>query len=178
MLTASLLEGSLLGALPSPFLSSLGVSYEALRAGEVFRLITGTFLSQDAGMFLRQFIFAGLVTGYTESVRGTKCAAALFFGLDICGTLGLMAVIGWGASVVDRAAVRDVGMSIDGFGLIGVIVSRGVAGGSCSSRSSLRSSWNFTLHPMPWLMWVTRWHWYRDSLWHWPCQATAGAGRT
>lgn len=122
MLIANLLAGSLAGTLHARWLSALGVSYDALRSGETFRLVTGTFLSHDAGMFVRQFIFAGLVIGYTEIVRGTVLAASLFFVLDIFGTLVLMAVIGWGRPMVDLTAIGDVGMSIGGFGLIDVAV--------------------------------------------------------
>lgn len=122
MLIANLLAGSLDQDLPGEMLEDWGIGHDSLRTGEVFRLITGTFLSHDSDMFIRQFIFAATVIGYTEWTRGTARAVLLFFGLDIAGTLLLLACVGWGAAVVNVTAMNDVGMSIGGFGLIGVAI--------------------------------------------------------
>lgn len=122
MLIANLLAAGLGGDLPDTMLRAWGVGHDSLRTGEAFRLLTGTFLSHDAGMLMRQLIFAAVVIGYTEWVRGTTQTVVLFFGLDIVGTLLLLACVGMaqGIGIIDIAALNDVGMSIGGFGLIGL----------------------------------------------------------
>lgn len=123
MLTANLLATGLSQNLPEEILNDWGVGHDSLMSGQFFRLITGTFLSHDTGMLIRQFIFAAVVIGYTEGVRGTTQTALLFFVLDIVGTLLLLVGVGLGAGLIDITALNDVGMSIGGFGLIGVAIS-------------------------------------------------------
>lgn len=125
MLAANLLAAGLGQDLPSEMLRDWGIGHNSLMSGEIFRLITGTFLSHDAGMLVRQFIFTAVVIGYTEWLRGTTQTAVLFFGLDIVGTLLLLVCVGaaQGAGLIDITAMNDVGMSIGGFGLIGVALS-------------------------------------------------------
>lgn len=125
MLTANLFTAGLGQNLPSAALNDWGVGHASLFSGEVFRLLTGTFLSHDAGMLLRQFIFAAVIIGYTEWVRGTLQTVLLFFVLDIVGTLLLLVCVGiaQGTGLIDITAMNDVGMSIGGFGLIGVALS-------------------------------------------------------
>lgn len=122
MLTANLLAGGLGQDLPAEMLSNWGIGHNSLLSGQFFRLITGTFLSHDVGMLIRQFIFAAVVIGYTEWVRGTTQTVMLFFVLDIVGTLLLLLGVGLGAGLIDITALNDVGMSIGGFGLIGVAI--------------------------------------------------------
>lgn len=124
MLGANLLAGSLGQDLPGRILADWGIGYDSVMSGEAFRLITGTFLSHDPGMALRQFLFAATVIGYVEWNQGSLRAATLFFGLDIAATLLLLACIGSGAGVIDLTSTNDVGMSIGGFGLIGAIMAR------------------------------------------------------
>lgn len=123
MLIANLLAGSLAQDLPDNVLEDWGIGHDSLLSGQIFRLFTGIFLSHEPEMFIRQFIFAATVVGYTEWTRGTARAALLFFGIDFAGTLLLIACVGWGAGVIDLTATNDVGMSIGGFGLIGVAIS-------------------------------------------------------
>ncbi len=122
MLIASLLAEIPDRDLPGEILRDWGIGHDSLLSGQIFRLITGIFLSHDFDMFIRQFIFAAAVIGYTEWTRGTVRAALLFFGLDIAGTLLLLACVRWGAGLIDMTAMNDVGMSIGGFGLIGVTI--------------------------------------------------------
>lgn len=126
MLAANMLTTGFGQDLPNEALQDWGVGHDSFLSGEVFRLITGTFLSHDTGMLMRQFIFAAIVIGYTEWVRGTTQTALLFFGLDIIGTLLLLVFVGvaQGAGLIDLTAMNDVGMSIGGFGLIGLTLSR------------------------------------------------------
>lgn len=122
MVIVNLLAGSVGHGLPAPVLADWGIGHDSLLSGEISRLITGTFLSHDRDMFLRQLIFAATVIGYTEWVRGTGWAAALFFALDITGMLIILGCVALGAGVIDLTAMNDVGMSIGGFGLIGVAI--------------------------------------------------------
>lgn len=126
MLAANLLAVGLGQNLPHTMLRDWGIGHNSLLSGEVFRLLTGTFLSHDAGMLLRQFVFAAVVIGYTEWMRGSIQTALLFFGLDIVGTLLLLACVGLaqGTGLIDITAMNDVGMSIGGFGLIGLAITR------------------------------------------------------
>lgn len=124
MLVANLLASGLGQDLPAAMLKAWGVGHDSLLAGDAFRLITGTFLSHDTAMLIRQFFFAAIVIGYTEWLRGSTQTALLFFGLDIVGTLLLLVFVGLGAEVIDVTALNDVGMSIGGFGLIGVALTR------------------------------------------------------
>ncbi|MCB2111046.1 MAG: hypothetical protein H6895_13130 [Defluviimonas sp.] len=122
MLLANLAAGSAFDHLPAEVLETWGIGYDSFFSGNAFRIVTGTFLSHDPAMLLRQLVFAGAVIGHTEWRRGSARAAALFFGLDIAGTLALLALTGWSAGLVDLTAVNDVGMSVGGFGLIGVAI--------------------------------------------------------
>ncbi len=122
MLIANLFAGSLGHDLPDRVLTNWGIGRDAVLSGELFRLITGIFLSHDPDMLVRQLAFAAAAIGYTEWTRGTGCTALLFFGLDLAGTLALLACVGWGAGWVDLTSMNDVGMSIGGFGLIGVAI--------------------------------------------------------
>ncbi len=122
MLVANIATGSIGDDLPHEMLEAWGIGHDALISGDAFRLMTGTFLSHDPDMLLRQFVFAGAVIGYTEWRRGSLRAAALFFGLDLVGTLLLLASIGGSAGLGHLAALNDVGMSIGGFGLIGLAI--------------------------------------------------------
>lgn len=117
MALANLTAGSLAGDLPQDALAEWGISLADLERGELFRLITGTFLSHDQDMFVRQVAFAGAVIGWTEWQRGALRTGALFFFFDLTGTLVLLALIGRIAPLADAS---DVGMSIGGFGLIGL----------------------------------------------------------
>ena len=122
MLGANLAAGTLGHALPAQILADWGIGHDTLFSVEVFRLITGTFLSHDGDMFLRQFGFAAVVIGYTEWRLGAARAAAWFFGLDIATTLLLLGCVELSTALHDLAAVNDVGMSLGGFGLIGMTI--------------------------------------------------------
>ncbi|MCQ0093509.1 hypothetical protein FGD77_17955 [Roseovarius sp. M141] len=124
MLIANLLAGSLGRDLPDGSLADWGIGHDSVLSGEVFRLITSIFLSHDADMFGRQVVFAAAAIGYTEWTRASAVTALLFFGLDIAGTLILLACVGWAAGWVDLTSMNDVGMSIGGFGLIGVAIAQ------------------------------------------------------
>ncbi|MCB1369244.1 MAG: hypothetical protein KDK00_15860 [Rhodobacteraceae bacterium] len=122
MLIANFASGSIGGDLPHEILEAWGIGHDSLLSGEAFRLLTGIFLSHDADMLLRQLVFAGAVIGHTEWRRGSLRAAVLFFGLDLAGTLILLALIGGAAGLGHLAGANDVGMSIGGFGLIGLAI--------------------------------------------------------
>lgn len=122
MLVANIASGSTSNDLPHEILEAWGIGWDAVASGDVFRLVTGTFLAHDPDMFLRQIVFAATVIGYTEWQRGSLRTAALFFGLDLVGTLALLALVGWSAGLAQFAATNDVGMSIGGFGLIGLAI--------------------------------------------------------
>lgn len=125
MLIANLLAGSLWHKLPGDVLANWGIGHDAVFSGEVFRVFTGIFLSHDADMLARQLAFAAAVISCTEWTYGTGATALLFFGLDFAGSLILLACVGWAAGWVDLTAMNDVGMSIGGFGLIGVAIAEG-----------------------------------------------------
>jgi len=130
MVTANWLAGTFTGLLPPQALTQWGISHQSILNGEIFRLVTGTFLSHDFAMFLRQFCFAALVIGAFEWGDGTRRAITVFFTIDIVGTLlVLFAVLPFLADMPDfggRAALtmHDVGMSAGGFGLIGALVAK------------------------------------------------------
>lgn len=130
MVVSNLLAGTLDGILPSAALIKWGISHNDVRDGEVFRLVTGTFLSHDLGMFLRQILFATTVIGAYEWVSGCRRAAITFVSIDIVGTLLVLFVIvptfvTVHPSVdVQALAVHDVGMSAGGFGLLGALIAR------------------------------------------------------
>ena len=130
MVIANWLAGTLVGILPPQALTAWGISHQSILNGEVFRLLTGTFLSHDVGMFLRQVCFAIAVIGAYEWLEGTWRAVAAFFLIDIAGSLivlfgGLPLLAGLpdlgGAAVL---LTHDVGMSAGGFGLIGALIAK------------------------------------------------------
>lgn len=122
LLGANIASGSIGADLPDEVLEAWGIGHDALVSGEASRLVTGTFLSHDPDMLRRQLVFAGGVIGDTEWRRGGLRTAALFFGLDLVGTLGLLLLIRWSAGLAHLAGANDVGMSIGGFGLIGLAI--------------------------------------------------------
>lgn len=122
MLVANSAAGSIGGALPREMLAAWGIGRDALASGDAFRLLTGIFLSHDTGMLLRQLVFAAAVIGHAEWHHGSLRAAALFFGLDLVGTVLLLTLIGGSAGLAHLAADTDVGMSIGGFGLIALAI--------------------------------------------------------
>ena len=130
MVTANWLAGTFTGLLPPQALTQWGISHQSILNGEIFRLVTGTFLSHDFAMFLRQFCFAALVIGAFEWGDRTRRAITVFFTIDIVGTLlVLFVVLPFFADMPDydgRAALtmHDVGMSAGGFGLIGALVAK------------------------------------------------------
>lgn len=124
MVVANYLAGTLTGALPHNILTEWGIGHETIVNAEFYRLITGTFLSHDIDMFLRQMGFVALVVGYVEWVFGSLVTAGLFFAIDIVGTVILLGLLAWLRPFLPDTNVYDVGMSIGGFGLLGVVISR------------------------------------------------------
>ena len=128
MTVANGLAGTLDGALPANALTQWGISHRAVIDGDLARLVTGTFLSHDLGMFLRQFVFAAAVIGYFEWQTSTLRAVLTFFSIDMLGTLivlfGVVPVVASIPPLGHSAAQHtlDVGMSAGGFGLIGAIL--------------------------------------------------------
>ena len=129
MLLANAATGTLSGSLPLSALADWGISHQSILEGDLLRLVTGTFLSHDIAMFARQLAFAAIVIGYYEWRVGTWRAAAMFFAIDITGSLiVLFAVLPLAASLLLPQAGPsvfqdlDVGMSAGGFGLIGATV--------------------------------------------------------
>lgn len=125
MTLANWAAGTLEGALTPAALTQWGISHRAVLDGDVARLVTGTFLSHDSAMFVRQFIFAAAVIGYFEWHTSTSRAAVTFFSIDTIGTLiVLFGVVPLVASLPDLGhpaarSMLDVGMSAGGFGVIG-----------------------------------------------------------
>lgn len=125
MTLANWAAGTLQGALPPAALTQWGISHRAVMDGDVARLVTGTFLSHDSAMFVRQFLFVAAVIGYFEWHTSSVRAAVIFFSVDILGTLiVLFGVVPLVASLPElgHPAARstlDVGMSAGGFGVIG-----------------------------------------------------------
>jgi hypothetical protein len=130
MVLANWLVGTLTGALPSGALADWGISHHSVREGELFRLVTGTFLSHDLSMFMRQIVFAAVIVGAYEWLEGTWRALAMFVVVDILGTLlVLFVILPWlsGSPVnlgAEIFAAHDVGMSAGGFGLVGALIAR------------------------------------------------------
>lgn len=128
MICANALAGTLGGSLPEHALSGWGISHLSVLEGDLFRLFTGTFLSHDLAMALRQFVFAACVIGTFEWLQGSRRALAMFFSIDVVGTLVvLFAILPALVHVhpsfeTQELAVYDVGMSAGGFGLIGALV--------------------------------------------------------
>ncbi len=129
--------GTLDGVLPEHALVAWGVSGIGLDRGEIDRLATGTFLSHDLSMFLRQLVFAASVIGFFEHRFGTLRAITTFFVIDVFGTVAVLLLVAGplnGLYIgVDTNQLHDVGMSAGGFGLIGAIA------------ASLRGRWLWLL---------------------------------
>ncbi|EEB85470.1 hypothetical protein RGAI101_2623 [Roseobacter sp. GAI101] len=123
MVVANGLAGSFTGPLDPQILAKWGIGVDALRGFDISRFMTAIFLSHDPSMLARQFFFAAGVIGLTEWIWGSWRAAALFFGLDIVSAAALIAVIAFFPVLDPLAEVTDVGMSLGGFGLIGVLLS-------------------------------------------------------
>lgn len=128
MIGANWAAGTLSGRLPFRALTEWGMSHQRLVRGETFRLLTGTFLSHNLGMFLRQIVFAAVVIGIYEWQSGSVQAVLMFVTTNLAGTLivllGILPVL---AAYFPDAAPRplfslDVGMSAGGFGLLGAIL--------------------------------------------------------
>ena len=128
MVAANALAGTFAGVLPSDALADWGISHSAIRNGELFRLATGSFLSHDLGMFVRQFVFAAIVIGAYEWSQGSWRAVAMYCAIDVTGSVlvlfGVLPVLVWLPVPISEAALnmQDVGMSAGGFGLIGALV--------------------------------------------------------
>lgn len=122
MILANAAAGTLSGELPPDVLATWGIGQQSVWGGDLSRLVTGTFLSHDLDMLIRQFVFAAVVVGYTEWLWGSWRAALLFVGLDICATLLLLTAVWALPAMSDVAALNDVGMSMGGFGLIGLAI--------------------------------------------------------
>ena len=122
MVLANAAAGTFDGDLPDEMLEFWGIGQEAVWSGDFGRLLTGTFLSHDIEMFFRQVVFAALILGYTERVRGSVSTAAMFFALDIGSTLVLLTAVWLLPSLSDLSALNDIGMSMGGLGLVGLAV--------------------------------------------------------
>ncbi len=122
MLGANSLSGTFSGELDPAVLGARGIGVEVLQSGEVLRFLTAIFLSHDLPMLLRQLVFAALVIGAAEWLWGTWRTAVLFFGLDLASTVILLTFVMLTPGLGHLAGVTDVGMSMGGFGLIGVLV--------------------------------------------------------
>ncbi len=128
MILANLLAGTLSEVGPESSVSDWGISHLSVREGDLFRLVSGTFLSHDFSMFVRQVAFAAVVIGMYEWTQGTWRALAMHLSIDIVGTLLVLFAILPGLVMLHPAidtqalAVFDVGMSAGGFGLIGALV--------------------------------------------------------
>lgn len=122
MILANAFAGTLSSELPPDTLATWGVGQQSVWSGDLSRLVTGTFLSHDLDMLIRQFVFAAVVIGYTEWIWGIWRAALLFVALDVCATLLLLTSVWALPSLEDVAALNDVGMSMGGFGLIGLAI--------------------------------------------------------
>ena len=122
MLIANGLAGTFSGQIDAHVLAARGISVEGLRNGEALRFLSATFLSHDLPMLLRQVAFAAGVIGLAEWLWGSWRTAGLFFGIDIMSSLILLAAVALIPGLDGLAGVTDVGMSLGGFGLIGVLV--------------------------------------------------------
>lgn len=125
MLAANLYLGVPGGELSGSDLADFGVNLTSLAQGEWLRLFTGSFISHDADMLVRQLLLAAVAIGSFEWRYGPLRAAAMFFFLDVLGTLLLMFGVVMLIELLDVNGLSglsdsyDVGMSAGGFGLIG-----------------------------------------------------------
>ena len=124
MLVANALAGTMSGPLEPHILAAWGVGVDAVRDGDVARFFTAIFLSHGPAMLMRQLLFAATVIGAVEWMWGSYCAAGLFFGIDLAASATLLAVIALVPALCAFQSVNDVGMSMGGFGLIGVLIAR------------------------------------------------------
>ena len=128
MVVANAASGTVSGRLDPEVLGARGIGLDAIRDGDPTRFVTAIFLSHDLPMLLRQLPFAALVIGRAEWLWGSTRAAGLFFGIDLAAGGILLAAIALIPALAPLAATTDVGMSLGGFGLIGVLVARGRRG--------------------------------------------------
>jgi len=125
MLAANLHLGVPGGELANSDLEKFGVSLASLKDGDWIRLLTGSFLSHDVDMLIRQLLLAAFAIGWFEWRHGPLRTAAMFFFLDVLGTLLLMFGILLVLEFLELEGFTglhstfDVGMSTGGFGLIG-----------------------------------------------------------
>ena len=129
MLVANGLAGTFSGQIDPVVLDARGIGVDVAQDGNIFRLVTATFLSHDLPMLLRQIVFAGAVIGAAEWLWGSWRTAGLFFGIDFAATAILLAVIALVPGLSALTGVTDVGMSLGGFGLIGSLVTTRQNGG-------------------------------------------------
>ena len=122
MLVANGLAGTFSGHIDPDVLAARGIGLNAIRGGDLLRFVTAIFLSHDLPMLLRQLCFAAIVIGAAEWLWGGWRAAGLFFGMDVVATGTLLAAVALIPGLGALAGVTDVGMSMGGFGLIGVFV--------------------------------------------------------
>jgi|GEM_PF-1034359 hypothetical protein len=122
MLVANALAGTFSGQIDPDALATWGISVDAIRGGDPLRFATAIFLSHDLPMLLRQLLFAAIVIGAAEWLWGSWRTAGLFFGIDITATVILLATVALIPGLAALKGVTDVGMSMGGFGLIGVLV--------------------------------------------------------
>lgn len=122
MIVANALAGTTSGALSDEILQAWGVGQRAVWSGDLTRLLSGTFLSHDPDMLIRQILFAAVAIGYTEWRWGSLRALALFLALDIGATLALLSLVAALPALDTLGGLNDVGMSMGGFGLIGLAI--------------------------------------------------------
>ncbi|WP_210275309.1 hypothetical protein [Martelella soudanensis] len=123
MLVANAFAGTFSGQLPETALAAWGIGKDAVWSGDVWRFVTATFLSHDRGMLVRQFFFAAAILGYTEWKRGSASTFLLFFSLDLAASCLLLLGVALWPDTAGLSAANDVGMSLGGFGLIGLAAS-------------------------------------------------------
>lgn len=126
MVAANIAAGVVDGELEPKTLNALGFGLRALSNLELWRFVTAIFLSHDAGMFVRQLVFATLVIAACEWREGTTRTTIFFVVTDVSASL-LTAGALWivlsmsGTEGTPMLASLDVGMSGGGFGLLGVL---------------------------------------------------------
>lgn len=123
MLVANALAGTFSGKIDPHALAAWGIGVDAIGSGNLLRFLTALFLSHDLPMLLRQLAFAAGVIGLAEWRWGRWRTAGLFFGLDFVTSVILIAAVALIPGLGGWAATTDVGMSMGGFGLIGVLMS-------------------------------------------------------
>ena len=130
MLAANILAGSFFNELPEQTLQIWGVSHHTLSKGDLLRLFTACFLSDDIGMFVRQFIFASATIGFVELKLGSLRTAISFFVINSVATLSVIflgiPLMHWLVlAEYEGLLVRlDNGMSAGGFGMLGILIAQ------------------------------------------------------